>query len=331
MIGYYVHHVGSGHSNRARAVAGALGGRVVGLSSLARPEGWRGDWVVLDRDDGGRGPQDVTARGQLHWVPRNDPGLRRRMARIAAWIDETGPDVLVSDVSVEVALLARLHGVPVLTFVLPGDRTDPAHLLGYGVSDALVACWPEGAGDLTPGLPADLRDRISHVGALSRLPVTESRPAPRTRRRVTVLLGRGGGHPRPGVIEQARAETPDWDWTVLGPGHRWTDDVQAVLVDSDVVVTQAGENALAEVAACRRPAIVVPAERPHSEQRTTAAALAEGGWPVLVEDTFPASGWPERLSEGQRLDGAAWAGWCDGKAAERLADLLEAVAGGLES
>ena len=335
MIGYYVHHVGSGHLHRAGAVAAASRLPVTGLSSLPRPEGWPGEWVELPGDDGAAAPADVTAGGRLHWVPRQDAGLRDRMAAIAGWIAHARPDVLVSDVSVEVALLARLHGVPVVSFVLPGDRSDAAHLLGYGISDALVACWPDGSDGLTPGLPDELRSRLTCVGGLSRIPVSDERaaplsspsPSPSSQGSVTVLLGRGGGEPSPQALDSAREQTPDWHWTVLGPGHGWTDDVAGALTGADVVVTQAGENALAEVAACRRPAVVVPADRPHDEQRTTARVLAAGPWPVVVEHEFPLWGWAERLGSARRLDGALWSGWCDGKAADRIVDVLDGVVG----
>ena len=326
VVGYYVHHVGSGHLHRARAVAEAMGRPVVGLSSLPRPAGWLGDWVVLDRDDDATGADDVTAHGHLHWVPRHDPGLRRRMSAIAGWIGAARPGVLVSDVSVEVTLLARLHGVPVVSYVLPGDRTDPAHLLGLGVSDALVGCWPEHVTGMTPGLPEELRSRITCVGALSRLPVAEPGPRRPGGPRATVLLGRGGGRPAPSDLDAARADGAGWEWTVLGPDHGWSDDVAATLLATDVVVTQAGENAVAEVAACRRPAIVVPAQRPHDEQVTTARVLAAEGWPVLVEPAFPSDGWPARLEAARRLPGTDWAAWCDGKAATRVAEVVERVA-----
>jgi hypothetical protein len=327
MIGYYVHHVGSGHLQRARAVAEVAHAPVTGLSSLPRPAGWSGEWVVLDRDDEGGAPVDPTAGGHLHWVPQQDRGLRSRMARVSRWIDDACPAVLVSDVSVEMTMLARLHGVPVVSFVLPGHRTDAAHLLGFGASAALVGCWPEEVRGMTPGLPDGLAARITRVGALSRFPVGEPVVGSRGRR-VTVLLGRGGGQPTSTELATAQAQTPDWEWAVLGPGHTWTDDVAGQLEASDVVVTQAGESAVAEVAACRRPALVIPAERPHDEQRTTAEVLAGGSWPVLVEPRFPLSGWAERLEAVSRLDGTRWAGWCDGKAASRIADVLDVVAVG---
>ena len=182
---------------------------------------------------------------------------------------------------------------------------------------------------MTPGLPGRLSSRIVPVGGLSRFPVAEPL-APRSPGpgRVTMLSGSGGGQPAAPAIDAARKQSRGWEWSVLGPGQRWTDDVAAVLAASDVVVTQAGENALAEVAACRKPAVVIPADRPHDEQHTTARVLGAGPWPVVVEPEFPASGWGERLAAARRLDGAAWASWCDGKAATRIADVLDSVAAG---
>jgi len=50
-------------------------------------------------------------------------------------------------------------------------------------------------------------------------------------------------------------------------------------------------------------------------------------WPAVVVDRLPADGWAALLDRAARLDGRAWAGWCDGGAAARFADLLVAHAG----
>ena len=319
MIGYYVHHVGSGHLHRAQAIARASNIPVVGLSSLARPAGWDGGWVRLPRDDEGPFPSDVTAGGRLHWVPLGDEGLLSRTAALSAWISQQRPRLLVADVSSEVAVLARLHGVPVVSVVLPGRRDDYAHLLGFGVSSALIAAWPPDATGMLPDLLSSVADRVRAVGAISRFGV----PRPTRRRpgcpRVTVLLGRGGGAPSPEVLDDAQRQSPSWAWTVLGGEQGWQADPLPALLGADVVICQAGQNAIAEVAALRRPAVVIPADRPHHEQRVTARVLAGGGWPVRVEDSFPRSGWAERLDAVRNLDGTAWAGWCDGQGAYRAA------------
>ena len=302
MIGYYVHHVGSGHLDRARVVAREISLPVVGLSSLPRPPDWPGDWVQLARDD---------------------PGDERdRMSALSAWILRSGPSLVVAAASSEVAVLAKLHGVPVVSTVLPGRSEDEDHLLGYGVSTALVAAWPAAATAMLPGLPRRMAARVQHVGAISRFPVA----APRDERRagpwrVTVLLGPGGDSQSATALDQARATTPGWEWSVLGRDEGWSADPFAVLCDADVVVCRAGQASIADVAAARRPAMVVPAAHRH-EQWITARTLEAGGWPVRVEAGFPRSDWASHLHAVRLMDGRGWAGWCDGRAAGRMAAVL---------
>ena len=112
-VGYYVHHQGSGHSHRALAISRAASLPITGLSTGPTPTGWPGDWVDLPDDAGATDRPDKSAHDRLHYAPEHHPGLRDRMAAISAWIGATRPAALVVDVSVEVALLARLHGVPV--------------------------------------------------------------------------------------------------------------------------------------------------------------------------------------------------------------------------
>ncbi|GAA4744137.1 hypothetical protein GCM10023350_31050 [Nocardioides endophyticus] len=322
MIGYYVHHHGRGHSHRALELARHLTEPVTGLSSLPAPEGWPGAWVRLDQDDLSSTVSDPTARGRLHWVPTADIGLSARTAQISHWLDEHRPRLVVVDVSVEIAVLARLHGVPVVTVVLPGERSDPAHLLGYDVSTRLVAMWPPSARGMLPGLPRTIRGRVCAVGALSRHPVRVRTSRAPGRPRVLLMTGAGGDDLRAAQIERAQLQSPEWEWTVLGRHGVWADDPSSALSEADVVVTAAGQNNLAEIAASRTPAVVVPQARPFMEQRTTATVLAAGGWPVMVEDRFPDEGWSERLQTASQLDGSLWSSWCDGHAAQRFADLV---------
>lgn len=322
MIGYYVHHAGAGHLNRARAVASRAGVTVTGLSSLPAPSEWPGPWVRLARDDRAPGVVDPTAGGNLHWVPEGDDGLCRRMAQMSAWLDDARPDVVVSDVSAEVTLLARLHGVPVVSVVLPGRRGDRAHRSAHAVSSGLVAAWPREASGMVHGLaPADAR-RLHHVGAVSRLEVATPGAHLPGRRTVLVLSGRGGGHPTSEQVNAAAADAPYWLWRVLGGPGGWADDPAPAIDQADVVVIQAGESAVADVAARRKPAIVVPAARPFDEQRATGRVLAAGEWPAWVEGRFPRSGWSELLEHVASLDGHQWRRWCDGHAADRMTELL---------
>ncbi len=328
MIGYYVHHVGQGHLRNATCIAAALDGEVTGLSSLPRPKCWHGPWIQLERDDSGQAVRDPSAHGRLHWAPRGDPGLSARMARIAAWIDTTRPRALVVDVSVEVAVFARLMGVPVVVRALPGDRADPAHQLGYALADAIVANWP-GLGDMARDLTR-WADRTHHVGGLSRFAGRSATAAPNTapnaRPTVLVLQGSGGTTVGPADVAAAAAATPSWDWRRLGPGA-WAEDPWPHLCAADVVVTHAGLGSLADVAAAGRPAVVIPEDRPHDEQRATARALAEAGVAVTSEHWPHDSSWPDLLARALALGGAGWQEWRTDGAAARAARIIEAVAG----
>ena len=191
MIGYYVHHVGRGHLRNATCMAAALDREVTGLSSLPRPAGWQGPWIELERDDSGAPVRDPSAHGRLHWAPVHDAGLAARMARIAEWINAARPAALVVDVSVEVAVFGRLMGVPIVVRALPGDRSDPAHQLGYSLADAVLANWPAGLGDMARDLHP-WADRTHHVGGLSRFAGRSTARRPTGRPPCPRAPGQGG-------------------------------------------------------------------------------------------------------------------------------------------
>ena len=351
MIAYYVHHHGSGHAHRAAAVAGALTAPVVGLSSRPAPAGWPGEWVVLPDDAGTHPADDVTAGGVLHWVPLHHNGLRDRMAAISAVLARGDVRLLVADVSVEVCLLARLHGVPVAVMAQPGDRTDRPHRLAYDLAARLLAPWPELPAAPRPdacsadsgGWPAHWRGRTVHLGAFSRF--DGRTPRPPDPRRVLVLWGGGGLDVSDAQVRQAAAATPERIWEVAGtvPGTAasqvpggdppnlrrlgWVEDVWPVLERAAVVVTHAGQNALAEIAAARRPAVVVPQERPHDEQRATARVLDRAGLAVVAPRWPVGPAWPELLARAERIGGAGWAAWSRGDGAARAAAELDALVG----
>lgn len=332
MIGWYVHHVGMGHATRATAVARELTVPVTGLGSGPRPAGWHRSWVDLpldDRDPVPAADADVTAHGRLHWVPRGHPGLGRRTARLATWMAEHRPALVVVDVSVEVTLLTRLAGVPVVVVALPGRRVDPAHEVAYDVADALLAPWPAGTHETT--WPDRWRAKTWTVGGIGRFDgrarsAPPRRDGPSSPRRVLVLWGAGSRAPAAGQVDQAAAATPGWHWQVRvpgSPGELWTD-----LEAADVVVTHGGQNAVAEVAAARRPAVVVAQPRPFGEQAATAAALDALGIAVGVDGWPAAAEWPALLGRAATLGGEGWSRWSTGRGAAAAAGHLERLAGG---
>ncbi|MFD6288321.1 glycosyltransferase [Streptomyces sp. NPDC060205] len=325
MIGYYIHHHGLGHLHRARCVARHARTPVTGLSCLPRPADWTGEWIRLPSDAGQEaGAADPTAHGRLHWVPLHHTGLRARMGAIASWIERTAPTLLVSDVSVEVATMARLMGVPVMVSAMRGDRSDPAHRLAYDIADALLAPWPATLPE--PDWPPEWHAKAVCTGAFSRYdgrPRVERRP---TRRQVLVLLGSGGTTVQEDDVRKAAEATPGWDWIALGGAGNWTEDPWPLLCQADVVVTHAGQNAVAECAAARTPALVVPQERPHDEQHATARALAAAGI-ATVRTRWPAPHeWPQLLTTVRQAGGRRWRQWAPGDGAAQAGRLLDELA-----
>lgn len=328
MIGWYVHHHGAGHLHRMLAVAAHLDEEVTVLSSLPRPAAALPEhvrWLRLDRDDAaGPAGRDVTARGTLHWVPRHDAGLAGRSARIASWIAVEQPRLVVVDVSVEVAVLARLCGTPVVVVALPGDRRDRPHRLAQDLAELQVGAWPAAAdacgGDAAPG-DGLAGPRVHPVGAISRF---DYRPPVGPRRPGTAYLlwGTGGSHDREELLARVRRAVPDREW-VGRAATRDPDEVWRHLCTAEVVVTHAGQNAVAEVAAARAPAVVVADPRPFDEQEHTVARLERLGIGV------PLAAWPDDADLPALLDhavaagGEAWCRWNDGLGARRFADLIQ--------
>ncbi|MEJ8281681.1 glycosyltransferase [Pseudonocardia spirodelae] len=340
---YYVHHHGSGHAHRAAAIAAHLRTPVVGAGSRPAPAGWPGPWHELAPDTGGTGggDPDVTAGGTLHWVPRHHDGLRARAAAVSALLAAGPARLLVADVSVEMAVLARLHGVPVAVVAQPGDRGDRAHRTAYDLAEVLLVPWPR-----TPARPwrTELAARTVHLGGLSRFDGRRAAPPP-GRRRVLLLTGSGDDGADPDAVAAAAAATPGWTWHVAGrlrgplpPGAPrtltvggWSEDVWARLQGADVVVGHAGQNVVAEIAAARRAAVIVPAQRPHGEQAATGAALAAAGLAV-VEPRWPdPRDWPRVLGRAAGLGGAGWSRWSDGRAAARAAAVLDGIVAGADA
>lgn len=326
MIGYYVHHHGSGHLTRARLLAARLGEPVTGLSSLARPDDWTGEWLQLPHDatPAPRAGSDVTAGGVLHWAPTAHDGFTARMTAISSWVARARPRLVVVDVSVEVSLLVRLLGVPIVVVAMRGDRSDRAHALAYDAAQALIALWP--AELASRRWPSRWVDKTCHTGGFSRLDdlARDAEPEAAQAGSVLLLWGRGGVGAGPSLERAAAASGPKWSWRRPHPSADaatlWSE-----LTRAEVVVTHAGQNAVAEVAASRRPAVVVAETRPFGEQQETAGVIDSSGIAVGLS-TWPSDdAWPELLAQARSRGGARWREWSDLDGVARAVALLEHV------
>lgn len=335
MIGWYVHHHGWGHLTRLRAVRPHLREEVTVFSSLPRPADLPADtrWQTLPSDaDPVAGPRgemvpaadlgDVTAGGALHWAPIGHPGHRARLSSVADWVARHPVSAFVVDVSVEVTLLARLLGVPTVLFAQPGERTDRPHRLGYDLADRIITPWAPGTIAATALAGRD--DRVRSVGAISRHDGRKRTAEPEARR--VLFLGRTLDEPR---LRAAIALLEADGWAIetagTGDGDR-RDDVWPSLCRATVVVSAAGQNAIADLAAAGARAVVIAQERPFGEQEDTARTLADRGLAL----TAPAGIAPTELARlvdraaGTRPDWSAWQ--VRGAAARAAAAIVEVSA-----
>ena len=123
----------------------------------------------------------------------------------------------------------------------------------------------------------------------------------------------------------ARAATPGWHWVERGPDSP-SPDLWSDLAAADVVITHGGQNAVAEVAAARRPAVVVAQPRPFDEQVATARAVDRLGAAVGLDAWPEATTWPTLLDRALRRGGDGWRVWSTGHGAESAASRLDALA-----
>ncbi|NQX29031.1 hypothetical protein HQQ81_16925 [Microbacteriaceae bacterium VKM Ac-2854] len=304
------------------AVRPHLDAAVICFSSLPEPAQLPADtvWVLLPRDDtreGEREPEDPTADGLLHWAPLGHLGHRARLAAIAAVSAERQLAALVVDVSVEVVLFARLLGVPVVVVTQPGARDDEPHALAYRAATRIVAPWPSESMQ-----PRHLRSRaeaVVYTGGISRF---DGREPHERGRGVVLLAGQGGSNVSDAEVAAAAAATGE-PWMLLGRGA-WREDPWPAIAAADLVVTWAGQNAVADIAAAGAHAVVIPQERPFDEQRATAAALDRAGLAV-VEPVWPAAErWPAVLERARALR-PMWQRWGTAGAAQRAAAAIAGV------
>ncbi len=311
-IGYYVHHHGDGHRQRALAIARAAGGAVTLLGT--RLAGRTGTIPTVDladdrlsgdafdgRDHGERPPS-------LHYAPIDHEGVRRRVARIAEWIAEARPALMVVDVSVEVAMLARLASVPTVCVRLSGRRDDRPHRDAFTSAAALLAPFHAALDD--DATPDDIRRRTFYAPGLH-LPTAGIEPE---RDLVVGVVGRGGGGAEGELWAEAARAVPDRRWRVIGPCsvpadappnlelRGWVDDADRAIAAAGVVVGAAGDGLVGSVIAHRRPFLCIAEPRPYDEQTSKAARLSALGAAIV------APGWPGMGEWGGLLDRAATLG-----------------------
>lgn len=265
MIGVYVHNHGRGHLHRVLPVVTALLDRGEDVTILVA-----GPLDPALRPPGSRVVHLPPASGDE--VLPGDIGLAARRAAVA-WIDRVRPRAFWVDASPDMSLAARMTGTPVVGTLTPGLRDDEPHRLSCRAAERLIGAWPPGSHEETVSLSDS---RVSEIGGVSRFEGRDPEPRIAPRPRVVHLNGSGtaGDSRFWNAVRTTADELGVADWLeVGGPDGRWHEDPWPELCSADVVVTAAGQAAVADAACADVPLVVVPGRREFGEQDATAAAL----------------------------------------------------------
>ena len=357
-FGYFVHHQGRGHATRCAAVVNALPEARPVTVFCARGDVFpplRANVALrvipsLFEPSGRPDPPALAAArtpANMHCAPLGWAQIRQATAALTAWFDEADPELMIVDVSAEIAQLARLCSVPVVKVLQHGDRSDDGHMRAYEGCEGLLAPYAEPLEQ--PGRPAWMRAMTHHAGGLG-VDVSR-RPARAAARRalghegggplaVVVSGGGGSGAPLAPLAMAARA-LPDWQFRTIGrtlreghetePGnlihHGWVDVPETFLAAADLVIASTGNTTCHQILAAGRPWIAVPEWRYFEEQLHKAEALQRAGV-AHMRATWPGTpgGWRAAVDAAMAIDPAAQRALVDPGAAAGTARWLTDLA-----
>ena len=311
-IGYFVHHQGRGHAERAAAIANALPPtRPVSLfcarADIFPPLASHVEVRTIPSlfeapDDAAPAMANARTPGVLHCAPLGWGSVTHAVATLARWFDEARPALFVTDVSAELALLARIASVPCVSVLQHGARDDAGHMAAYESAVGILAPY---AGTLEqPGRP-DWMTAKTHfaagVGTDVAMPSrADARAALGWADDIEIVLvvggGGGGGMPSTPITLGARAE-PDARWFTIGevvhdwhatpPGNLahlgWVADPARHIAAADRIVSSTGNTTVHMVAAAGRPWIAIPEWRYFDEQLEKARMLDHAGAAAMLE------------------------------------------------
>ena len=359
-IGYFVHHQGRGHAERAAAIANALIDIRPITLFCARPDIFpeldpRVEVVripsLFERTGGEEERLAKVAMPQtVHCAPLGWPGITEAFATIANWFEQARPALFITDVSAELGQLARLCSVPHVAVLQHGERGDPGHMAAYESAVGILAPYCERLEQSER--PQSIR-RKTHYAAGVGIHLDEAMGRSEARDRlgighdeklVLVMAGGGGeGTPSTPLTLGARADS-DSRWVTIGqvrsewhetsPGnleHKgWVDNAGEWIAASDRIVSSCGNTTVHQVLAAGKPWVVVPEWRYFDEQFCKAEVLDREGL-AAVSRHWPshAESWNRLWQAAEHIDRQSQQEFVDPNAADGCAAWLDDLAGSL--
>lgn len=157
-IGYYAHHHGSGHCRQADKLASLLPSDErshITLFTSVATESYRfkaipeSQIIRLSAEDE-LSTDVLPGRAGEHWQPSclhyspvGNSDIQTRSHQLLTTIQQHKIELMIIDVSVEVAMLCRAASIPYLYVRLPGSRDDLPHVTAFNGALGLLAPYPE--------------------------------------------------------------------------------------------------------------------------------------------------------------------------------------------
>lgn len=327
-IGYYAHHHGSGHCRQADKLVALLPSelreQMTVFTSLAA-DGYRfssiNDEQIVRLNAEDQLPEEVLPGrageywqpSSLHYSPVGNRNVQTRSWQMLDEIQRRQIDLMIIDVSVEVATLCRVASVPYLYVRLAGERDDEPHLNAFAGALGLIAPYPKSLE--AASTPDWVRQKTLYLGFMSNktdklltfsafihqlMTLTTDSTIHESlylhldavnktdeNKIVTVIKGYGGHDAIDAKLRELRHALPNALIISLGPINDevrdWVDiiahvdDVTPFIAYSDLLLMACGLNGIAQAYDYATPLVVLPDERPHREQEVMAEALIEQG------------------------------------------------------
>ncbi|KAA0914485.1 hypothetical protein [Psychrobacter sp. ANT_WB68] len=325
-LGYYAHHHGSGHCRQVDKLAALLTIEVrkhLTVFTSLSPDTYTftsiNEEQVIRLVAENEHVDDVLAGrageywqpASLHYSPVGNSDIQKRSHKILDTIYQRCIDLMIIDVSVEVAMLCRAASIPYLYIRLPGVRDDIPHLNAFAGALALLAPYPrllESA--MTPDWVAKKTLYLDFINTEQRksqtyydfikalMQMTANRKVlslmledkdknQNLSSIITVIKGYGGHKAIDAKLPELRRLLSTAFIISLGPiyyhNRHYVDiatqvsDVTPFIEHSDYLLMACGLNAIAQAYDYATPLVVLPDDRPHQEQEVMAEALIAQG------------------------------------------------------
>ncbi|WP_031428565.1 hypothetical protein [Flavimarina sp. Hel_I_48] len=278
MIAYYAHQHGSGHSNCAQILANSDPENVLVLTSypFVFSRGTQVYFLPSEDPDGSGAPSgSYDTPDYLHYSPVGQTSIQKRSATLLNVCLANSVELLIVDVSVEIAALCRAASIPYAYVRLLGKRSDTAHLQAFRGAVVLLAYYPMA---LEPeDTPLWIREKTIYLGFLSRFEQKTQYIKPKEIKNIVVLSGKGGNDKLLSLypfiknrFKESRLHFFNGCEVVHVEGnstyHPHTSEIEDWINNADAVITSCGLNTISELLYLKKTILSVAEERPYDEQ-----------------------------------------------------------------